>query len=136
MLALGRVLVAFIVLLVQSADGLAMCACPTAAPSMGSSKAPTTCPMGMKTCCACCLKGPRATPVKQTRCPAGCKITTASPAHPATIHYVATNFDFAILPEQRSVIAPIRLEGSQATPLHLAVPRIRPPNARQHGLRA
>jgi hypothetical protein len=129
-------MVAFMVLLIQSSIGSAICGCPTQATRTVQAKVMPTCHMLAKSCCACCRPSSTGPAIQTKSCSTNCGITASWVGETPTLPGFVPQVVCAILPEPLPVVD--RFQAGSAVPVsrHLTVPRIRPPNARQHGLRA
>ncbi|HVT14254.1 MAG TPA: hypothetical protein VHE55_18470 [Fimbriimonadaceae bacterium] len=131
-----RLLLAFFVLIAQTSFAQVLCACatpPETAPAMTTASA---CPMQVKKGCACCCA---ATPGRASRwsvqSSGKCRLTVGKAA-PVSPLAAISQFEMpAIAPEELPAIAPLPVRPDFA-PIHLVVPRIRPPDPAIHGLRA
>jgi len=136
MKSVGRLLIAFMVFLIQSSIGLAIGGCPNDAVFANNQTSKLACPMGMKSCCACCKHSKNSAGLAAGRCESTCTVKTVSIDQPATLISSLQTATHTVLP--RTVEIPTPSLGVVDLPIHRlqSAPRIRPPNSRLHGLRA
>ena len=131
-----RLVVALAVFLTQSSIGLAFCACPAEVPAPVTQKATQSCPMGMKTCCACCKTQAKKPSPGKAPAPKKCEAKASESGQNATLTAALLSFDEVILTESHLLCPVLTGHRELPVPQHLVVPRTRPPNPRLHGLRA
>ena len=132
----GRLVIAFMVFLIQSSIGMAICDCPATRNTSVLVQVKTACPMGMKTCCPCCKPFLKQTATHPSKCQTQCTIKAPSVGEPAILLAITPSMTAAILPDQTPVVASSATDAELPVPQYLAIPRVRPPNPRLHGLRA
>ena len=131
-----RWMIALVVLMTQSLIGSAIGACPATSQVGTSNKVSQNCPMGMKECCRCCKAPAKSHTLHPVKEQPNCSIRVAAPSHPAVIAAPAAAPLVAILPQLKLDLSGLSGIRELPAPHHLTVPRIRPPNPSEHGLRA
>lgn len=130
-----RLVIAFAVFFAQSSIGLAVGVCPPELHQTSIAQESIACPMGMKTCCACCKAPSGKAQTLRGKALARCSFAATNGKQTVALAGYVQAPLVAILAEPRLTFPPTSVEGL-ALDSHLAVPRIRPPNPSLHGLRA
>ena len=131
-----RALIALLVLFTQSTIGAVVNDCVSGSVPKPFQKSVAKCPMGMKTCCVCCPTQAKSKPSSQSKCPTKCIAKAQTSQSPVALRTVSEIQTVGILVDQETLNFSRQVGGSPSEPQHLAIPRIRPPDPRQHGLRA
>lgn len=132
----GRLLIATVLLISNLSWAAVACACPPISKAVPQSAAVSTCPMSGEKNCACCLKSKPALNGELEGPSAKCQITTShASSDTISVLVAAVELPMVLAP---IAIAPTPMEAiiETATPQHLVVHRIRPPDPGLHGLRA
>ncbi len=140
MIAAIRLGIAILVFFVQSSIGLAICGCPQTLRSVDLPKHDQKCPMGMKTCCACCSHTPPNSHAKKAMVkvngPIKCAAKLTSGVH---LDWLTSVLSLSLDLDQPATSIGLDYSYVPETACHphlIVVPRTRPPNCGEHSLRA
>ena len=131
-----RIVLAFLVLISQMGMSAIVCACPEPPRESPAEASADVCPMSGQAGCQCCA--PPAKPTTDSAYADGSSCVTAQNDFAATDKALAHSF----VPDVAAELAVECLAREQAivkldiAPVHLVVPKIRPPDQSSHGLRA
>ena len=123
-------------MLSQSVIGTALCSCIPTAHAIEHNASMAPCPMGMKTCCACCKSGKEHSSQVTLKSASACLFQVSGVTDLLVNASWLTTFTPAFL--QPELVVPVTARASDRLPIsvHLSIPRIRPPDPNSHGLRA